>query len=174
MPAVKDFKFNWQDAKKYPYYVWLASVFGLGFLPSGMPGTVSSAAACVVSMFADVPLWTILLVIFLGVYVTDKSEKFFGIKDPSFLNIDEVPGMWITLFLLPKSFIIPGFFLFRLIDILKPWPVSHFDEKVPGGLGIMADDVAGGIMANFLLQVYNAYFHQAGWVQDLITIAVNK
>ena len=167
MPAVKDFKFNWQEAKHYPYYVWLASVFGLGFLPSGMPGTVSSAAACVVSMFVDVPMWAILLVTLIGVYVTSKSEEFFKIKDPSFLNIDEVPGMWLTLFLLPKSFIIPGFFLFRLIDILKPWPVCSM-EKFPGGWGIMADDVVGGVFANILLQSYNAYFHQAGWVYDLL------
>ena len=171
MPAAKNFKFNWKDAKGYPYYVWLASVFGLGFLPSGMPGTVSSAAACVVRMFVDVPLWVIVLVSFIGVYVTDKSEKIFNMKDPSIINIDEVPGMWLTIFLLPPSFIIPGFFLFRLIDILKPWPVSYFDEKVPGGWGIMADDIAGGIMANILLQSYNAYFHQAGWVYDLLILA---
>ena len=48
--------------KSYPWYVWLASVFGLGFIPSGMPGTVSSAFACVVSIFVDVPLWAIVLV----------------------------------------------------------------------------------------------------------------
>ena len=156
------------EMKNYPYYVWLASVFGLGFLPSGMPGTVSSAAACVVSAFVDVPLWAIVLVTLVGVYVTDKSEKFFNMKDPSFLNIDEVPGMWLSIFLLPKSFIIPGFFLFRLIDILKPFPVCTM-EKLPGGWGIMADDVVGGLMANVLLQSYNAYFHHAGWIEELIT-----
>ena len=139
-----------------------------------MPGTVSSAAACVVSMFVDVPIWVILTVILIGVYVTGKSEEYFKIKDPSFLNIDEVPGMWLTLFLLPKSFIIPGFFLFRLIDILKPWPVSYFEEKVSGGWGIMFDDVAGGIMANVLLQLYNAYFHHAGWVNDLLDLVLGK
>lgn len=164
----KSTKVNLKEIKNYPYYVWIASVFGLGFLPSGMPGTVSSAAACVVSMFVDVPLWAILIVTLIGVYVTDKSEKFFNTKDPSFLNIDEVPGMWLTLFLLPKSFIIPGFFLFRLIDILKPFPVSSM-EKLPGGWGIMADDVVGGIMANILLQAYNCYFHNAGWIFDLLT-----
>ncbi len=79
--------------KKYPYYVWIASVFGLGFIPSGMPGTVSSAAACVVSMIVDVPMWAVALVTVIGVWATDRSEKFFGTKDPSFLNIDEVPGM---------------------------------------------------------------------------------
>ena len=157
---------------KYPFYVWIASVFGLGFLPSGMPGTVSSAFACLISAFVDVPLWAIILVSIIGVYVTDKSEKFFGTKDPSFLNIDEVPGMWLTIFLLPKSFIIPGFFLFRLIDILKPFPVSAM-EKLPGGWGIMADDILGGIMANIILQALNAYLYHAGWIFTLIE-AVTK
>lgn len=142
--------------KKYPVYVWIASLFGLGFLPSKMPGTVSSFAACVVSVFVDVPLWAIILVSLIGVWATDKSEKYFNMKDPSFLNIDEVPGMWITLFMLPKSFIIPGFFLFRLIDILKPWPVSAM-EKLPGGWGIMADDIVGGIMANIMLQLFREF-----------------
>ncbi|MBQ7593099.1 MAG: phosphatidylglycerophosphatase A [Synergistaceae bacterium] len=132
-----------------------------------MPGTVSSAAACVVSAFVDVPMWAIILVSIIGVYVTDKSEKFFGTKDPSFLNIDEVPGMWLSIYLLPKSFIIPGFFLFRLIDILKPWPVSAM-EKLPGGWGIMADDILGGIFANIILQALNAYLYHAGWIYGLM------
>lgn len=153
--------------KHYPFYVWIASVFGLGFIPSGMPGTVSSAFACLVSAFIDVPLSAIILVSFIGVYVTGKSEQYFNTKDPSFLNIDEVPGMWITLYLLPKGFIIPGFFLFRLIDILKPWPVSAM-EKLQGGWGIMADDILGGIFANIILQALNAYFYHSGWLFTLI------
>ena len=135
-----------EKIKKYPVYVWIASLFGLGFIPSGMPGTVSSFAACLISVFVDVPLWAIVLVIFLGVWAAGKSEKFFEMKDPSFLNI----------YLLPKGFIIPGFFLFRLIDILKPWPVSAM-EKLPGGWGIMADDVLGGIIGNIILKKKGIY-----------------
>ena len=153
--------------KKYPWYVWIASVFGLGFIPSGMPGTVSSAFACVVSVFYDVPLWAIVAVSALGVYVTGKSEEYFAQKDPSFLNIDELPGMWLTILLLPKGFISPGFFLFRLIDILKPWPVCAM-EKLPGGWGIMADDILGGILGNVILQGLNAYFYHAGWIYALM------
>ena len=156
------------EMKNYPYYVWIASLFGLGFIPSGMPGTVSSAAACVVSIFVDVPMWAIIAVTLIGVYVTGMSEKFFKTKDPSFLNIDEVPGMWLSIYLLPKGFIIPGFFLFRIIDILKPFPVSLM-EKLPGGWGIMADDVVGGILVNIFLQALNAYFYHAGWIYSLIS-----
>lgn len=157
-----------KEMKNYPVYVWIASLCGLGFIPSGMPGTVSSAVACVVSAFVDVPLWAIILVTFIGVWATGMSEKFFNMKDPSFLNIDELPGMWLSIFLLPKGFIIPGFFLFRLIDILKPFPVSAM-EKLPGGWGIMADDVVGGIMANILLQLLNSHLYHSGWIYELIS-----
>lgn len=153
--------------KNYPWYVWIASVFGLGFIPSGMPGTVSSAFACVISVFVDVPLWAIVAVSLIGVYVTGKSEIYFNKKDPSFLNIDELPGMWLTIYMLPPGFIIPGFFLFRLIDILKPWPVCAM-EKLPGGWGIMADDILGGIFGNIILQALNAYFYHSGWIYGLI------
>ncbi|MBQ4402675.1 MAG: phosphatidylglycerophosphatase A [Synergistaceae bacterium] len=132
-----------------------------------MPGTVSSAAACVVSIFVDVPMWAIVAVSLVGVYVTGKSEIYLNKKDPSFLNIDELPGMWLTIYLLPKGFIIPGFFLFRLIDILKPWPVCAM-EKLPGGWGIMADDIVGGIMGNLILQGLNAYLYHSGWIYELM------
>ena len=156
-----------KEMKNYPLCVWVASLCGLGFIPSGMPGTVSSFAACVVSVFVDVPLWAIVLISIIGVWATGESEKFFNMKDPSFLNIDEVPGMWLTIYLLPKSFIIPGFFLFRIIDILKPWPVSAM-EKLPGGFGIMADDILGGILGNIILQAMNAYLYNNGWIHELI------
>ncbi len=133
-----------------------------------MPGTVSSAFACLVRIFTDVPLWVIVLVSAIGVYVTGKSEIYFSKKDPSFLNIDELPGMWLTIYALPQGFIIPGFFLFRLIDILKPWPVCAM-EKLPGGWGIMADDILGGIFGNIILQGFNAYFYHAGWIYALMS-----
>ena len=75
--------------------------------------------------------------------------------------------MWLTLYLLPKGFIIPGFFMFRLIDILKPWPVSAM-EKLPGGWGIMADDIVGGVMSNLILQGLNAYLYHSGWLYSLV------
>ena len=153
--------------KNYPWYVWVASLCGLGFIPSGMPGTVSSAFACAVRIVTDVPLWVIIAVSFIGVYVTGKSEIYFNKKDPSFLNIDELPGMWLTIYLLPQGFIIPGFFLFRLIDILKPWPVCAM-EKLQGGWGIMADDILGGILGNIILQGFNAYLYHSGWIYALI------
>ena len=64
--------------------------------------------------------------------------------------------MWISLYALPASLSLPAFFLFRVVDILKPFPVSAA-ERLPGGVGIMADDVVGGVMVNLFLHFLNGY-----------------
>jgi len=95
----------------------------------------------------------IILMFFVGAAVSTRMEVSFG-KDPSIVVIDEVVGMWITLFLLPKSAAgcIIGFVLFRIFDIVKPPPARKM-ESVPGGWGIMLDDVIAGIYANVLTRV---------------------
>ena len=80
-------------------------------------------------------------------------EKTYG-HDPSIVTIDEVLGIWISLLLLQKSFIIitAAFFLFRAFDIFKPWPARVFDRK-QGGWNIMLDDVVAGLYTNIVLQI---------------------
>ena len=167
---------------KKPIYLYIATVFCAGFY-TNMPGTVGSFIALVANLLVDIPLWLIILVSILGIYVTDLGEKFlmsadknnfpdiparyFGIHDPSCLAIDEVAGMWISVYLLPRGFLVPGFFLFRLVDILKPFPVSTM-EKFPGGWGIMLDDILGGVIVNIFLQAVNAYVYNAGWIHEII------
>jgi phosphatidylglycerophosphatase A len=75
--------------------------------------------------------------------------------DPQWIVIDEVVGLWITLSVVPLNIIwyAVGFALFRLFDIVKPWPVSWADQKVPGALGIMLDDVLAGLYAAGILLV---------------------
>ena len=77
------------------------------------------------------------------------------IKDPGCIVWDEFVGLWITLLFLPEGlyWLLVGFVLFRLFDIVKPWPVSWLDRNLSGGLGIMADDVAAGLMALASLQL---------------------
>ena len=79
-------------------------------------------------------------------------EKWYG-HDPAEVTIDEVVGMWISLFLLPKKIfvVLSAFILFRILDIIKP-PVSRKFDKMHGGLGIMMDDVIAGIYTNIILQ----------------------
>ena len=168
-----------------PAYVYIATVLGLGFY-SSMPGTLGSFAALIFNFIFDVPLWLILLVSALGVWSTGLTEKLLNgsepcpvydkcsvknlrcKKDPRCTVIDEVAGMWITVYLLPKNFLILGFFLFRLIDILKPFPVNYM-EKFPSGWGIMLDDIVGGIIGNIILQIINAYFFNQAWIYTLFS-----
>ena len=72
--------------------------------------------------------------------------------DPAVVTIDEVVGMLISIIFLPQTpmYLLSAFFLFRLLDILKPWPASYFDAR-PGGWNIMLDDVVAGVYANCIL-----------------------
>ncbi|MDR2180027.1 MAG: phosphatidylglycerophosphatase A [Synergistaceae bacterium] len=132
------------------FAAWIATVGGAGYFTK-MPGTVGSALACLVCAFSPVPWWAILTTALLGTGCADVYSKMKNIPDPSEVVIDEVVGMWLSLAGLPRTFILPAFLLFRIIDITKPVPVSTM-EKLPGGWGIMADDVVGGIMTNLILQ----------------------
>ena len=157
-----------------PLSVEVATLFGLGFrvwrkggeLGSGA-GTAGSAAACLVSALVPVPWWGVLLVSLIGLWASAGASRALGSADPACVIIDEVAGMWLSLLLLPPSFILPGFFLFRIVDILKPFPVSAA-ERLPGGVGIMADDLVGGAMVNLFLQALNGCFLRSGWLYGLV------
>jgi len=135
----------------------IASFFYVGFAPI-VPGTFGSLATFVI-YFALFPLhsWqaylaTIILVIALGVWAASRVELDSKIVDPSFVVIDEVAGQLITLFLIPFTwyYAFGGFVLFRALDIIKPSPARQA-ERLPGGWGIMMDDVLAGIYGNILL-----------------------
>jgi phosphatidylglycerophosphatase A len=103
-----------------------------------------------------IPLEILLLLGFiaLSIWVSGEAAVIFGRADPGQVVIDEVCGYLVTMFLIPPSLrnIILGFFLFRLFDIVKPPPERSL-ERLPGGFGIVADDVVAGIYANIILQV---------------------
>jgi phosphatidylglycerophosphatase A len=98
-----------------------------------------------------------LLVLWLGIRASAAMERVYG-HDPAEVTIDEVLGMWVSLLFLPKSIPIAGFafFLFRLLDIVKPFPARRFDNR-KGGVGIMFDDVISGIYTNIVLQILLAF-----------------
>lgn len=132
--------------------VIIASLGGIGFYTKA-PGTLGSAAACLISAFINVNLAAIFIIIILGVWSSSRAEKILNKTDPGCIVIDEAVGVWLAALMLPKSFIIPAFVLFRIIDILKPFPV-YLCEKLPAGYGIMADDIAGGAIVNVLLRIF--------------------
>ena len=139
--------------------VLAATLGGLGFLTK-MPGTLGSAAACIFYVLLPIPWWGILALGAVGVWAAGACARAMGAEDPGAIVVDEAVGMWVSLYALP------AFFLFRVVDILKPFPVSTA-ERLPGGVGIMADDVVGGVMVNLFLQFLNGYLWGRGWLWNL-------
>ncbi len=132
----------------------LALGFGAGLIKPA-PGTWGSVVGAVV--FAPLLLlpigWYLIVLLaatVLGVYVCDKSARDWGVHDHGSIVWDEVVGMGIALMLLPFSWtsVLLAFVLFRVFDIWKPWPVNILDQKINGGWGIMADDMAAGLIAS--------------------------
>lgn len=134
------------------------SAFGLGYA-SFASGTVGSAGAALAYFFIPalhnplVLMPIILATIALGVWASGVMEEEYG-EDPSQAVIDEVAGQWLALAFLPVTpfVVLLGFIFFRLFDILKPGPVDSL-QNLPGGWGIMADDVLAGIFANVTLRI---------------------
>lgn len=129
----------------------LGSGFFTGYIPFAS-GTWGSLAALLIYWIPgfETPLVIIPAIIIFTVYgiiVAGKFEKAYG-KDPSQCTIDEVAGTWISLLFLPKTITVSiiTFLFWRVLDIFKPFPANRF-EKIPGGLGIMADDLMSGFYA---------------------------
>jgi phosphatidylglycerophosphatase A len=139
----------------------------LGYVPVA-PGTFGSAAGLAVfyavrsTGSVAVELAAIVLIFAIGIWAGTVAEHHFGGTDPGPVVLDEVLGMLITLALLPvnMSGAILGFFIFRVLDVIKPWPSAQF-EKLPGGLGVMADDGMAAIYGNLVMR--GCIFLMPGW-----------
>ena len=144
-------------AAKGPFWALaIATVFGLGHTPR-MPGTMGSA----VGLFLFVPALLLpkayamavgsaelLAVLVLGALAVPPVLRASGLRDPGFVVIDEVAGMLAALAFWPPDFVhlLLAFVFFRLLDILKPFPINRL-ERLPGAWGVMADDLAAGALA---------------------------
>lgn len=144
----------WQD----PAY-FIAFGFGSGLMPIA-PGTWGTLAAFPLYWLLIHCSWSIYLLctlgaFVLGVFVSDRVAKELGIHDYKGIVWDEVVGYLLTMFLAPPglSWMILGFFLFRLFDVWKPQPIGWIDQKVKGGFGIMFDDVLAALPAWCILQL---------------------
>lgn len=143
---------------------WYGMVATLGTIGrfSKMPGTIGSIVACAIWIASgSIPMWVIIAVAVIGAVASDKYEKAVEREDPPEVVIDEVVGCWISCWSFDLTYAIVALFLFRIIDITKPFPVRQ-TERLPGGIGIMADDVAGGIMVNLLLRGIHWMFFDGG------------
>lgn len=136
----------------------VATGLGSGYSPVA-PGTAGSLVGLLLFLpLAGRAFWiqlaAVVAVTILGVLAGGRLATTLGAKDPGVVVVDEVAGQWITFLALPMTPVIAvaGFALFRVMDIVKPWPARAL-ERLPGGLGIMADDVAAGIYAHLLLRL---------------------
>ena len=137
----------------------LALGFGAGLAPRA-PGTVGSLLGVLLAL-ALVPLPTAVAGVVLvglsavGVWCCGVAGRRLGVSDHPAIVWDEVVGMALTLLAVPPAWphYLAGFVLFRAFDILKPWPVGVLDRHVGGGLGVMLDDLAAGLLAGLSLQL---------------------
>jgi len=144
------------------------STFGVRFLASGFfsghipfaPGTFGTLAA--------IPLYLLLISVLQGwwyagavvaltvaaIWISGLAEKIYARKDPPQVVIDEIAGFMLTMIAVPPSalYIILGFVLFRIFDILKPQPAGWINDHMRGGSGIVLDDIVAGLYANIVLQ----------------------
>jgi phosphatidylglycerophosphatase A len=143
--------------------VFIATGVYSGYSPVA-PGTAGSVVGLVLVWFVTGPMWAhsplLTLIVFtiafaISCWISGRAEEIFNEPDSSKIVIDEVLGMALTMFGNPITvpWMLTGFVLFRVFDVLKPWPASIIDRQMPGGAGVMLDDFAVAIYANIILQV---------------------
>ena len=141
-----------------PFFVRaFASALFTGYIPfaSGTFGSLVGLAFYLIPGFEGpyVIMPACFLVLLAGARLAEPMEAAYG-HDPAQVTIDEVLGMWVSLFLLPKNWLVAAaaFFVFRFFDIVKPFPARRFDRQ-HGGFAIMMDDVVAGVYTNLLLHL---------------------
>jgi phosphatidylglycerophosphatase A len=136
---------------------WIATFFGIGYFPLA-PATLGSAVAIII--FSLLPRLGILalgiglpIMFFIGVWAATQAEKQLG-YDAHPIIIDEVVAQWIILALIPRGWLpyVCAFFLFRVFDIWKPFPI-FLSQKLPGGWGIMIDDLLAAIYSVIVIHI---------------------
>ncbi len=145
--------------------IWIATAGGAGYFPIA-PGTAGSlVGVAVVGGLAQLPIGRLASIAALaaaalalfaaGVWAAGEAEKFFGRTDPGQVVMDEVVGQMVTFLLIPHAtwkWLVGGFILFRVFDIVKPFPARQA-ERIPRGWGIMMDDVIAGVYGLAMLTI---------------------
>lgn len=158
------------------YLCLIATFFNIGRV-SKAPGTLAT--------LSTIPIWFLLwhtgpliymivtlLLLALGVVAAQAFEAASEQHDAKEIVIDEVVGFLITMVWLPKTWqsVLLGFVIFRFLDIVKPPPIRQIDRKVPGGLGVMLDDVVAGIIGSLIMQLI---YTQTSWLGVQISTLTN-
>jgi phosphatidylglycerophosphatase A len=148
----------------------VATGCGLGYLPKA-PGTWGTLLALPIHyLISHLPLQyyftAIAIIIIVAILSAGGAEKILDKPDPGIVVIDEVAGMLIAMIAIPANPIawLLAFILFRIFDILKPFPVNFFDQRFHGGIGIVLDDLMAGVYALASLQLLLLLAARAGIV----------
>lgn len=143
--------------KKINLNTMFVSVCGIGFIPIAS-GTFGSLAGLLIGYLLNLLSYNLFFLFIpalfiLGVIASNTYQKLTGEKDSSVIVIDEVVGQLIAMMFVMDNIVLVfiSFIIFRIFDILKPWPASYADKKMSGGFGVMLDDVFAGIYAAILV-----------------------
>lgn len=156
LPTSSDSNSDADRSKPRPFsrpMQFFAFGFGSGLSPwaPGTAGTLVAIPAYFLVSDLSLPMYTLFIAVMtlLGIWFCEVASRELGVHDHPGIVWDEFVGYWITLWALPATWtwIIAGFVVFRIFDIIKPWPIGPLDKKVKGGFGIMIDDIVAGILA---------------------------
>lgn len=152
----------------FKLWYFFATGFGIGKAFNFIPvGTMASLVAIPIwwglVYFLSYQGYLIFLIfsVIIGIYFCEKINILMEIHDHKSIVWDEFIGMWITLTIIPIYnwfWIVIAFLLFRIFDILKPWPISWCDKSVNGGFGIVIDDILAGIMSMCVILCFISVF----------------
>lgn len=147
----------------------IATAGGAGYAPRA-PGTCGTAVGAVLAwaVLSPLPLWAYLAAciatIIIGIWAADAADRVWGTHDSGRIVIDEVAGFFVTMAPVADKrsllWLAVGFVVFRVLDILKPPPVRWIDRRVPGGAGVVLDDVAAGVLGAVIMVVIGTV---SGW-----------
>ena len=139
--------------------MFLATGGFVGNIPFA-PGTFGSLVGlpfCFFLSLLSISFAAIFIIAFilLAIWVAQETEKLIKEKDPGCIVIDEIAGMMVTLLGLPLDpfTVVAGFLIFRILDIFKPFPARMLERTIPGGAGVVLDDIAAGIWGNLILRI---------------------
>ncbi len=145
-------------------YYFIATLGYIGLCPL-LPGTIASLVAIIALYFIPSmePFYFMFIlqgIFVIGTIAAERTALLADTKDPSFIVVDELLGMWISVFAIQKSVIlyVVAFILFRFFDMTKISIIAQVEKKVPGGLGIMVDDIVAGFFTCIIMQGIQYFF----------------
>ncbi len=138
--------------------LFLATGFYVGYIPiaPGTFGTLAGLPFCLLFAMVSVRTAVFMIVFFsaAAVLAAHQAEKYLEKKDSGLIVIDEMVGIAVTFLMIPftAETAVLGFYIFRILDIVKPYPIKMLEKKIQGGLGVVLDDIVAGIFGNLILR----------------------